>query len=56
MASTPFLSVEGGEKGICCLCNENIKDNDIVSNLSDDGLKSLQELADRWVKINKCTQ
>ena len=54
MASTPFLSVEGGEKGICCLCNENIKDNDIVSNLSDDGLKSLQELADRWVKINKC--
>ena len=41
----------------CSLCNENIKDNESVSHLAK-GLQSLQEIADRWEKINKmvCTQ
>ena len=50
MASTPFLSVERGDKRMCSLCNEHIKDNEVLSNLTEDGLQSHQALANRCVK------
>ena len=58
MASTPFLSVDRGDKGMCSLCNEHIKDNEVLSNLTEDGLHSLHALANRWVRIDKslCSQ
>ena len=58
MASTPVLSLDWDEKRKCCLCNGNIKDSEPVSKLTDEGLHSIQQLAERWVKINQslCTQ
>ena len=57
MAFTHSLSIKRFDTVECSLCNENIKDNEPVSHLAK-GLQSLQEIADRWVKINKkvCTQ
>ena len=53
MASTPFLSVDRGDKGMCSLCNEHIKDNEVLSNLTEDGLHSFHALANRWVRIDE---
>ena len=58
MASTPILSLARGDKPLCCLCNETIKDVESAYNLTEEGLQSIQELAARWVKVYKslCTQ
>ena len=49
LASSPILSIQRGKTVKCSLCNENIRDNEPVSNLTESGLQSFQELANRWV-------
>lgn len=45
MASTLILSLERGDNPMCCLCNETIKDVESAYNLTEEGLRSIQELA-----------
>ena len=57
METTPFLSPGADTRKRCLLCNENIKDKEDISNVTEIGLKSLQTLAKRWEKLDRssCT-
>ena len=57
METTPFLSPGADTRKMCLLCNENIKDKEDISNVTEIGLKSLQTLAKRWEKLDRtsCT-
>ena len=57
METTLFLSPGVDTRKRCLLCNENIKDKEVISNVTEIGLKSLQTLAKRWEKLDRssCT-